>query len=95
MTYLQQFQLKGRFIDPTYSIKLTDLIGYGGGVWTDAMKANNVWEWNWSNGEPVAMDAWMMGEPNGSGECVQLLRNTYFDDVVCSKKLEYVCEKFI
>ena len=59
------------------------------------MKANNVWEWNWSNGEPVAMDAWMMGEPNGSGECVQLLRNIYFDDVDCSKKLEYVCEKFI
>ena len=49
-------------------------------MWTDAMKANNVWECNWRNGEPEAMDAWMMGKPNGSGECVQLLGNTYSDD---------------
>ena len=59
------------------------------------MKANNVWEWNWSNGEPVAMDAWMMGEPNGTGECVQLLGNTYFEDHGWLYNKEYVCEKFI
>ncbi|XP_041376739.1 C-type lectin BML-2-like [Gigantopelta aegis] len=52
----------------------------------------------WEDGSVVSDKKWMSGEPNNSGNanCVILkVKNTLWNDIPCSRKRRYICEKAI
>lgn len=62
--------------------------------WTGANDLQVEGEWVWlSTGEPVTMDFWAAGEPNGvsNENCMEIVSGQYNDDR-CDKPQRYICE---
>ncbi|XP_052254421.1 macrophage mannose receptor 1-like [Dreissena polymorpha] len=67
-------------------------------VWTGANDRSTEGGWKWSNSQPFAYLNWAPGQPaatNGQGtDCVAMLTSSaLWDDVDCTSRNGYVCEK--
>lgn len=55
------------------------------------MKVDDVWQW--SDGTTDVIN-WAENQPDGGADCTQFWRhNIKLDDVGCTARLQYVCEK--
>lgn len=48
----------------------------------------------WSDGSPIDFIYWNIGEPNNvaSEDCVELVKGTYWNDILCSESFPYICK---
>ena len=50
-------------------------------------------QWLWANGSPMTYTNWYSGEPNNHGgneECLHM-RDGKWNDIKCSRKLDFIC----
>ena len=68
-------------------------------LWIGLSDKANEGTFVWANGAAVAFEFWKKNQPNdgkGNEDCVEMTKtNGKWDDVQCSKKRAFVCQKIV
>jgi hypothetical protein len=64
-----------------------------GDRWLGLRKDADAGVFGWITGEPVELDAWKSGEPNGSGSCGKIVDGGEWWDHSCLDPLPAICER--
>ncbi|KAL6466277.1 hypothetical protein MHYP_G00264100 [Metynnis hypsauchen] len=67
--------------------------GQAGTVWLGGYYEPGLDQWRWSDFSEFDHTNWSQGEPNGSGNCLQIYSNGRWDDFHCHVALNFVCAK--
>lgn len=64
-------------------------------VWIGGKKEGGTWCWNEKQSDPIVLDYWGDNEPNGDGDCLNLLDAHQFkmNDAPCETADRFFCER--
>ena len=86
----------GSLVAITSSEENTLVLGFAGDdTWLGGTDAAVEGTWTWVSGELWGYESWEAGEPNDSGNCLQVWHAAAegWDDTTCDTEKAYVCER--